>query len=56
VRDRISSTILPLVLINLIGARFLAAHIDNSAHVGGLLGGIALSFLLPLPKQIPEQT
>ncbi len=47
VRRGISSSMLPLVAISL----FLAAatqYVDNSAHVGGLLGGILLSFVFSL--------
>jgi rhomboid protease GluP len=56
VRDRISSSILPIVLINLVFSRFLAAYIDNSAHVGGLLGGIVLSFVFPLSRELPDHS
>jgi rhomboid protease GluP len=52
-RQRISSSMLPLVLLSLVFARVMAANVDNSAHVGGLLGGMALSFLLPLTRRVP---
>lgn len=52
-RERVSSSILPLVLISLIFA-YLTPHVDNAAHVGGLLGGVLLSFVFPLPRRIPE--
>lgn len=48
-RRRVSSSMAPLVLVSL----FLAAvtpYVDNSAHVGGLIGGMALSFGFPLVK------
>lgn len=51
-RRRVSSSMAPLVLISL----FLAAvtpYVDNSAHLGGLLGGMALSFAFPLAKTAP---
>lgn len=51
-RRRISSSMAPLVLVSL----FLAAatpYVDNSAHLGGLLGGMALSFAFPLTKRVP---
>jgi membrane associated rhomboid family serine protease len=52
-RRRVSSSMLPLVLISLVFA-YLTPHIDNAAHVGGLLGGVLLSFVFPLPRRIPE--
>jgi membrane associated rhomboid family serine protease len=48
-RERISTSLLPLVLLSLVIA-FLTPHVDNSAHIGGLLGGMALSFVFPLTK------
>jgi membrane associated rhomboid family serine protease len=42
----------PLVVVSL----FLAAvtpYVDNSAHIGGLIGGMALSFAFPLVKRAP---
>jgi membrane associated rhomboid family serine protease len=51
-RRRVSSSMAPLVLVSL----FLAAvtpYVDNSAHLGGLLGGMALSFAFPLVKTAP---
>jgi membrane associated rhomboid family serine protease len=48
-RERISTSLLPLVVLSLIVA-FLTPHVDNSAHLGGLLGGMALSFVFPLTK------
>ncbi len=52
-RRRVSSSMVPLVAVSLIFA-YLTPHIDNAAHVGGLCGGILLSFVFPLPRQIPE--
>ncbi len=54
-RRRVSSSMAPLVLISL----FLAAvtpYVDNSAHLGGLLGGMILSFAFPLVKTAPAAT
>jgi rhomboid protease GluP len=54
-RRRVSSSIAPLVLVSL----FLAAvtpYVDNSAHLGGLIGGMALSFAFPLTKRAPVTT
>jgi membrane associated rhomboid family serine protease len=51
-RRRVSSSMAPLVLISL----FLAAvtpYVDNSAHIGGLIGGMGLSFVFPLMKAAP---
>lgn len=52
-RRRVSSSMAPLVAVSLIFA-YLTPHIDNAAHVGGLCGGILLSFIFPLPRRIPE--
>ena len=54
-RRRVSSSMAPLVLISL----FLAAvtpYVDNSAHLGGLFGGMILSFTFPLVKTAPAMT
>jgi rhomboid protease GluP len=54
-RRRISSSMAPLVVVSL----FLAAvtpYVDNSAHLGGLIGGMALSFAFPLMKRAPAAT
>lgn len=50
-RDRVSSSLLPLVLISLIFA-FLTPYVDNGAHLGGLAGGMALSFVFALDKRL----
>lgn len=41
----VKSQILPLILINL-GIGFLSSGIDNSAHIGGLLGGALITVAL----------
>lgn len=51
-RNRISNSMLPLVAISLIFA-YLTPHVDNSAHVGGLIGGVSMSFLFPLTRTRP---
>lgn len=51
-RERVSTSMIPLVLLSLVFA-FLTPHVDNTAHIGGLLGGMALSFLFPLTRQLP---
>lgn len=53
-RRRVSSSMIPLVAVSLLFA-YLTPHIDNAAHVGGLCGGILLSFVFPLPRRIPEK-
>jgi rhomboid protease GluP len=50
VRQQISGWLVALVGINL-AISFVTPYIDNSAHIGGLLGGIALSFLFPLVRE-----
>ncbi|HEX6508860.1 MAG TPA: rhomboid family intramembrane serine protease [Chloroflexota bacterium] len=52
VRRRVTSSMVPLVAISLAIAAF-TPYVDNSAHVGGLLGGMALSFCFPLTKRVP---
>jgi membrane associated rhomboid family serine protease len=49
-RRRVSSSMAPLVLISLLFAA-LTPYVDNSAHVGGLIGGMALSFAFPLTTE-----
>ena len=39
------SQILPIVVLNL-GLGFMMSGIDNAAHIGGLIGGICVSFML----------
>ncbi len=50
-RDRVSNTMIPLILISLVFA-YLTPYVDNAAHVGGLLGGMLLSFLFPLTREV----
>lgn len=52
-RRRISTSLLPLVLLSLV-ISYLTPNVDNGAHIGGLLGGIALSFLFPLIREVPR--
>jgi len=60
-RRRVSSSMLPLVAFSLAFA-FLTPHVDNSAHLGGILGGAVLSFVFPLtrgaaaPDPVPSTT
>lgn len=54
VRARISSSMLVLVLLNLVVLTF-TPNIDNAAHIGGLLGGMALSFVFPLTRRLPNE-
>lgn len=46
-RRQVSNAIIPLTLISLVFA-YLTPHVDNSAHLGGLAGGILLGLILPL--------
>lgn len=48
-RRRLSTSLLPLILLNLAVA-YATPHVDNSAHIGGLIGGALLSFLLPVTR------
>jgi len=51
VRSRISSSMVPIVVLNLLlGA--VTQHVDNSAHLCGLIGGAALSFVFPLTRSL----
>lgn len=52
-RNQISSSMLPLVALSLIIAR-LTPNVDNSAHIGGLIGGMILSFVFPLTRRVRE--
>ena len=53
VRQQVSTSIIPLVVLNLVFAA-LSPYIDNSAHIGGLIGGVLLSFLLPISGSRPS--
>jgi len=51
-RDQISGFMVVLVLLNLaFGA--VTPFVANSAHIGGLIGGMGLSFLFPLVRSVP---
>jgi rhomboid protease GluP len=54
IRHQVSTQIIPLVLLNLVFSA-LSPYIDNSAHIGGLIGGSLLSFLFPLSKEAPVE-
>ncbi len=51
VRERVSTSMVPMVVISL-GMSYLIPHVDNSAHLGGLAGGMTLSFILPLTRRV----
>lgn len=53
-RYRVSSAMAPLVLISLVLAA-VTPYVDNSAHVGGLIGGMILSFVFRLPETAPAR-
>jgi len=45
-RERVTSSMLPMVLLTLVFSQFLAANVDLRAHLGGLIGGIILSLVI----------
>lgn len=47
VRSRLFSSVLPIVVLNLVWSA-LTPYVDNYAHIGGLIGGFLLSFIFPL--------
>lgn len=51
IRNRISQSMVTMILISLPLSGLLAPNVDNSAHVGGLLGGAVLSLLFALPRR-----
>jgi membrane associated rhomboid family serine protease len=51
-RARISGWLIPLVGLNLVFS-FVTPYVDSRAHIGGLLAGMALSFLFPVEKRVP---
>ena len=54
-RRRVSSSMMFLVVVNLVVLSF-TANIDNAAHIGGLVGGMILSFVFPLTRRLPGVT
>ena len=48
VMKSIRARTIPIVLLNL-GIGLLYRNIDNAAHLGGLLGGVAMGILLARP-------
>jgi membrane associated rhomboid family serine protease len=54
-RERVTSSMIPLVLISLPLSYILAPNVDNSAHIGGLLGGMFLSFIFPVTGAVPAK-
>ncbi len=54
-RNRISTSLLPLIALSLVFS-FLTPNVDNRAHIGGLLGGMALSFIFPVVKRAPGRS
>jgi rhomboid protease GluP len=50
-RSRISVSMVPIVALNLF-LGYTTPYIDNSAHLGGLVGGALLSFVFPVSRQI----
>jgi rhomboid protease GluP len=55
-RERVTSSMVPLVLISLPLSYLLAPNVDNSAHVGGLLGGMLLSIIFPVTRSVPSRS
>lgn len=53
VRRDISSWMIVLVVLNLV-LGWQTVFVDNWAHLGGLVGGMGLSFVLPLTKRLRE--
>jgi membrane associated rhomboid family serine protease len=53
VRDQISGWLFALIAINL-GISFVTPFVDNSAHLGGLIGGALLSFVFPLVRDVSK--
>jgi rhomboid protease GluP len=49
IRSRLSVSMIPIVLLNLF-LGYTTPYIDNSAHLGGLVGGMALSFVFPVTR------
>jgi rhomboid protease GluP len=53
IRTRVSSSILMMVVINFVVLHFVP-QVDNSAHLGGLVGGAILSLVLPISGHIEK--
>jgi membrane associated rhomboid family serine protease len=51
----IKRRIIPVIIINL-AFGFIVRIIDNSAHIGGLLSGIALAFIIPYQRLDERKT
>jgi membrane associated rhomboid family serine protease len=49
-RSRISVSMVPIVALNLF-LGYTTPYIDNSAHLGGLVGGMLLSFVFPVSRR-----
>jgi membrane associated rhomboid family serine protease len=47
---------IPLVLVSLPLSYILTPNVDNSAHIGGLLGGMLLSVVFPVTSSVPAET
>ncbi|HKS42990.1 MAG TPA: rhomboid family intramembrane serine protease [Blastocatellia bacterium] len=51
----IKRQIIPVIIINL-AFGFIVRIVDNSAHIGGLLSGIALAFIIPYKRLDEKKT
>ncbi|HST24335.1 MAG TPA: rhomboid family intramembrane serine protease, partial [Blastocatellia bacterium] len=51
----IKRRIIPVIIINL-AFGFIVRIVDNSAHIGGLLSGIALAFIIPYQRPGEKET
>jgi membrane associated rhomboid family serine protease len=55
-RERVTASMIPLVLVSLPLSYILTPNVDNSAHIGGLLGGMLLSVVFPVTSSVPAET